>query len=547
MAVDRLLQSYQETPYPSLCYTQTHPDRLATLATLLGLQPTPVRQCRVLELGCAAGGNLIPMAYGLPDSEFVGADFSALQIEMGQSMVDALGLDNVTLLSRDILEMPSDFGRFDYIIAHGVYSWVPSAVRDKLLAICKQCLAPNGIAYVSYNTYPGWHMLGALREMMLYHTRQITDPHERVAQARTLLQFLADSVPGSDDPYGTFLDAYSHLLQTYNTFVAREREKEQRGDELLLHDELEAENNPVYFYQFAAHAADHGLQYLVEADFPRVVPTNLPPQAAQGLFKMAGDVIEMEQYMDFLRNRTFRQTLLCHQDVSIRRRLQSDPQQLSAFYVATYARPVSADPDIDSADVEKFRGPDGAVLSTDHPVTKAAMMYLDQISPRALAFDTLLEEARQRVYVKGVPEPDAVTQARDAETLAANILKAISYSMRLVELHVDTPDFTLQAGQRPVASAVARLQAQEGSAKVASLRHERVKLDQISRYLLPYLDGNHDRAMLLDRLMILVEEGKIGVEEAGERVVEAEAIRQIMAQELESTLRWLGRAALLEA
>ena len=151
--------TYDDVPYPDLCYAYTHPGRIAAIATLLGMQPTPVENCRVLELGCAGGGNLIPMAYGLPNSTFTGIDNSARQIEMAQQKATALGLDNITLQTMDIMEVAPDFGEFDYIIVHGIYAWVPPAVQDQLLAICQQNLAPQGVAYISYNTLPGWSMI----------------------------------------------------------------------------------------------------------------------------------------------------------------------------------------------------------------------------------------------------------------------------------------------------------------------------------------------------------------------------------------------------
>src|SRR5262249_21258700 len=161
--------SYDEVPYTSHPFPQTHPDRLATVATLMGLRPAPVQRCRVLELGCVSGGNLIPMVATLPESRFVGLDLSLLQIESGRRQAEALGLKNVELLNRNLREVGPDLGQFDYVICHGVYSWVPPEIRDKILAICSQNLAPDGVAYVSYNTYPGWHMRGMIRDMMSYH------------------------------------------------------------------------------------------------------------------------------------------------------------------------------------------------------------------------------------------------------------------------------------------------------------------------------------------------------------------------------------------
>src|SRR5262245_7457600 len=111
---------YDEIPYRSHPFPQTHPDRLATVATLLGLSPTPVTRARVLELGCAAGGNLIPMAEALPEGRFVGVDLSARQLEDGHRTVAALGLKNIQLHHLSIADIPIDWGPFDYVLCHGV-------------------------------------------------------------------------------------------------------------------------------------------------------------------------------------------------------------------------------------------------------------------------------------------------------------------------------------------------------------------------------------------------------------------------------------------
>ena len=120
--------SYEEVPYPSRAFAETHPDHLATLARLFGLTPPPVERCRVLELGCAAGSNLIPMALSLPGSHFVGVDLSSRQIAEGQATAAALGLTNVVLEVLNLADVGSGLGRFDFIIAHGVYSWVEEAL-----------------------------------------------------------------------------------------------------------------------------------------------------------------------------------------------------------------------------------------------------------------------------------------------------------------------------------------------------------------------------------------------------------------------------------
>jgi len=161
---------YDDVPYGASAHASTHPDRLATIATLFGMAPAPVERCRFLEIACGDAGNLIPMAYELPRSEFVGFDLAARPIEMGERAAARLGLSNVTLSRLDLNDFPPSAGRFDYIVAHGLYSWVPGPVRDRLLALIGAHLAPHGVAFVSYNVYPGCYVRRMLWEMLKFHT-----------------------------------------------------------------------------------------------------------------------------------------------------------------------------------------------------------------------------------------------------------------------------------------------------------------------------------------------------------------------------------------
>src|SRR5271169_6418311 len=179
--------AYDEIPYPGSAFSRTHPDRLAVMAILFGMAPAPVARCRVLEIGCGDGGNLIPMAFGLPESSFTGVDLAESAIARGQELIGRLGLRNIQLRYLDLMDVDSGFPEFDYIIAHGVYSWVPPQVAEKILDICKSHLAEQGVAFVSYNTYPGGHLLDTIREMMQFHMRNIHIPRERLRQARELL------------------------------------------------------------------------------------------------------------------------------------------------------------------------------------------------------------------------------------------------------------------------------------------------------------------------------------------------------------------------
>src|SRR5207237_612092 len=155
-------------------------------------------------------------------------------------------------------------------------------VQEKIFAICQELLSPNGVAYVSYNTLPGWRMRGMLRDMMLFHTRQFTAPQQRAEQGRALLDFLAESAAEEGGPYSTFIRSELESL----------RDKE---DWYLLHDHLEEHNEPVYFHEFIGRAAAHGLCYLGEADVAVMVPGNFPPNVQQVLTRLAAEQVHMEQ------------------------------------------------------------------------------------------------------------------------------------------------------------------------------------------------------------------------------------------------------------
>ena len=529
--------SYDEVPYPSTAYAFTHPDNLATAAVLLGLTPTPVTHCRVLELGCAGGGNLIPLALELPDSTFVGIDASAVQIDDGNAAIAAVGCRNITLQQKDILDITPELGQFDYIIVHGIFSWVPVPVRDAILNICQQNLAPNGIAYVSYNTYPGWHMLGNIRGMMLYHTRNVVDPRMRITQARELLTFMNESLTTASEI------SNSRLIKAYAGFMQSEAEHiGSSTDSYVYHEELEAVNDPMYFHEFAAWAARHNLQYLCEANFSDVFLNDFPPQATKELLKLSHDLIELEQYMDFLRNRTFRKTLLVHKDISISRQLR--PDRILHLYVAANARSTSPDPDVRSISVEEFSNPEGLKFATDHPVTKAALLHLSEIWPQAIAFTELIDCAYARLD-QAAPEP--TTRAQDTQVLSANLLKGYAYSGRLIELRTWAPRFAPQVSERPVASPWARYQIQTGP-EVTTLCHTRAELKGIAQYVLGHLDGTHDRADLLAGLEKSVAAGTLILQPIdGEKAMEDTQVQHILSEELDEALHGLARAALLVA
>jgi methyltransferase-like protein/SAM-dependent methyltransferase len=519
--------SYDEVPYLSKPIPQTHPDRLATVALLFGMKAPALATCRVLELGCAAGGNLLPLAVSFPDGHFVGVDLSQRQVAMGQETIDALGLDNIRLEQRSILDVGPEFGEFDYILCHGVFSWVPAAVQEKILAICKRNLAPNGIAYVSYNTYPGWHMHRMIREVLCYHAGHFREPERRIAEARAFLDFLAGAVPQENNPYGLLLKNELEFLR-------------QREDWYFFHEFLEEVNEPIYFHQFAGRAAAAGLQYVGEAEVTMMTVGTVAPNIEQVLRKLASDLIHLQQYLDFLRNTQFRQSLLCHDGIRLDRLRR--PESLTAFQVASPARPVAAQPDVRSTAVEQFKGPQGS-LSTNEPLTKTAIMVLIECWPQSRSFEELGAAVWQRLYPQG--GPSEVARAEGMQQLAARLLNGYT-STKLVELRMGPPRCVVEVSARPVACPLARHQASTG-ALVTNRRHEARGLEEVNRQLLCLLDGRNDHAALLEQMLGWAEAGKLTVQAEGQKVTEAARLRAMLEQTLKVQLEVFARSALLVA
>jgi hypothetical protein len=325
-------------------------------------------------------------------------------------------LTNVELRALDLVDIGEEFGRFDYILCHGVYSWVPAEVRDRILAISSANLMPQGIAYVSYNCYPGWHARAAAREMMWYRAVRFDNPRDRVREAREFLRFLAGSVREPQACLGRILAEEADLL-------------DRLPDDYVFHEHLDEVNHPVYFHEFVDHAAAHGLQYLWES-YVGELDGDLPPEVIGTVHELAAGMVEQQQYIDFLIARRFRSSLLCHQGIALDRSIR--PERMTRFQVVGIARPCSASPDIGSTSSEVFQTSEEASMTTNHPVFKAALTCLAEHAPAALSFSELCAAIRDRMAATVIaqPVPDARVPSFVAHLLRRGALGGV------VELHL---------------------------------------------------------------------------------------------------------------
>lgn len=517
---------YDTIPYRSNPFRQSRPERLAAVAKLFGLDAPAVDSCRVLELGCSMGGNLLVMAQDHPGSRFIGVDSSSRQIADGWKRIDLLGLKNLQLKHMDILDIEDGLGQFDYIISHGVYSWVPAPVQNKMLEICQRHLAPNGVAYISYNTYPGWHVRGLVRDIMLYRGMQFSDPANRLAQAKSLVEFVAQATRGGDTPY-------TRLLQGELKTMGK------MEDYYLHHDHLEENNHPVYFNEFARRLTVNGLQYLGEADFSTMISTNFAPEVAKTLNELgAHDIVQMEQYMDFVRCRYFRQTLICRSGIRLNRALS--PGVVKSLYLATNATPAGVPLQLDESHTATFQTPSGHGVNCKSPLTKLALRELQRQWPEPLAFADLVARSKSEAAKEGHPADEASVE----DFLAGEMLACMAVGV--VEWQLTPVPFTTAVGKTPATSPLARLQA-SGGYDITNFRGETVKLDEIHRQTLKQLDGSLDMAALTDALLAAVKRGELVLHRDNDKtpVTDEKEMRRLLGPALEKVLANLAGKALL--
>jgi methyltransferase-like protein/ubiquinone/menaquinone biosynthesis C-methylase UbiE len=471
MPPPELKNTYDEVPYESHAYPQTHPRQMATVARIFGLNPPAPAKARILEIGCAAGGNLIPIAAAAPDCHCAGIDFSSGQIEDGRAFLSSTGLKNVRLEHMSIADVTPYFGKFDYIICHGVFSWVPYEVQEHILRVCSENLTPRGLAYISYNTLPGWGAVRSIRDMMVYHTSQFSDPAKKVQEAINMLLFVSNGLPENDNWRRTIEQEIKTLETSGNSWY-------------LYHEHLDNENNPIYFHELMSRANAHELRYVGESSgLPLMFVNNLAPSIANKLAQIT-DMIRQQQYMDFVRNRRFRMTVLAHADQPVNYRVP--PERIFDFHLTSILAP-DFDPKEQnwSSDIERTFG-NKAVITRDS-LSALPLTLLYENGDHPISAKALIQETAKKL---------GINDLQKLRTLWGDLAVKLVFFGHLI-LHDGPYGDLATVSEKPVVWALARVQAEQNR-PVTTLRHKTIKFDEAMRLLIPLLDGSKRPSELVD-------------------------------------------------
>lgn len=496
-ANQEITEAYDKRVYTSNAFPFSSPGHLRAAAHIWGLESVPLENARVLELGCAGGGNLLPFAVAYPQAHVVGIDLSSVQVKQGQEVVQALGVQNLHLHAMSLTDITPDFGQFDYIVAHGVFSWVPPEVREAMLRILRNNLSPNGIGYISYNTYPGWKAGDIVRDAMLLHSHSAQTEDDKLASAKAMLNLLSQGI-ASSNPLASSLRAAVAQLH-------------QHSDYYIAHEYLETFNNPCYLLEFVNLADQHSLTHVGDAD-PHVEMAVTYGQNVQLNHSLValGQPREMrQQYLDFAVGRNFRKSLVIHQARAGQIQAAPDMKRLADLRWAGQFTEVEPEANAPKGRVS-FRSYKNHPLYTNDAVVMKVVRTLSEAWPASLDFDSLLE--RVRPVLVGVDD-DATARKTLLETLQTLFrLNSLRYALELSPY-----DATHAVGREAptLIPSFAHIQARRADLEFGvgtfNLWHDsiNIRLREAEALVLKNIDGQRSRKQLATILRDALNRGDV--------------------------------------
>lgn len=511
---------------PAFAYA--HPASLYVLLRLLGHPAADITQARILEIGCGPAHRLLALAALLPEATVVGTDPDAKALALARTHAAALELDHLTLHQHSHATAPAALaGQFDYIVVQGVFDLIDDDDRRALLSGIKARLAPRGVAVIDYATYPGQHLQDPTRRLLEFAVTNDTPSAERVATAADVLEFIGKTSMDIDKSvYGAVLSMHAEQLQ-------RElAENPHAEDTAIIRSAFSTALRPLYFHQFAALCAAADLQFFYEADFANTLPGGMDASLMSSIRVMSGGNTERrEQYVDFLSNRTQRQSLVTHRGV--KSALQVNPEQLRRFYLRTRARPLERDDPDGQGDAmlpTVYKTPDGREYTMPDAATSAALYALCYAAPDALSWGEILSAIRGILGIEGLND-------KQSEALVEDIMGFYGNSTQLVQLVSWRPPLPQKVAPTPQVFPVALAVLNDGPL-VPTLWGEAVQVPPLVKLLMPHLNGENT---LDDLAMVLrgwVEEGYIQLNQDVD-------LDDVLQRQLLALLRWLHEHALL--
>jgi methyltransferase-like protein/ubiquinone/menaquinone biosynthesis C-methylase UbiE len=457
--------------YDSFPYPYTHPISMAALGTVMGLKPAGIEKARILEIGCASGSNIIPIAFDHPHAKVVGVDISKQDIELGQKHIKELGLKNISLLDCSVEDFAkSNKQTFDYVICHGVFSWVAPKTQKAILQLMHDSLDKNGMAYVSYNTYPGWHGLDAFKHMAQYHSKRFDGVEEKITQSYALFDFLLKGISNKDHPYPKLLKQEIEFIESHPPSYV---EQELLGEH----------HQPLYFHEFIDKIHDYELTYVGDVSLHFMYLENFPEEVRPALKELSNDIIRFEQYADFIANRRFRNSILCKHSEKLTLNRNVSPHVIEPLHVFSRLNPSQ-----EADGKTSYKNTEGKVaFTTDNPVVVAMLQILHEAKGKTIPVKKLVEKTNFFLNTKKDKMIEETVLGSLLQLYIGELISLYSASEKHITKHTDKPNLYPFARHQ--------LTFQDW---VTNCRHEKVAIGEFERKILPLCDGTRTERQVVD-------------------------------------------------
>lgn len=496
--------SYEDIPYDGQPIPATAPSALALCARFHGGPKAKRAGARVLEIGCGDGANLLPLAFHHPDYACVGIDTSARAIERAREGAAAIGCENVRFEEVDLAAYAP--GEHDYVIAHGVYSWIDEGARAALRALARKALAPSGLVYVSFNTQPAWGVRGRVRDALVRHREG------GLEGARARLGRLAKMLP--DNHWGTLL---LHEIE-------RARDA---SDSYLAHEYLVAHNDAFWIGDVIEAFARDGMRYVGDASFDR--PDGwVHPSAQKSAAEISPERVVQEEAIDLALFRQLRCAVFAREDAPWTDALAGS-LLLDEAYVAAAVRAQSDPFDASPGASELFRGPRGTEIRAESSLTKVALLILADRYPKAFRLDELVTLTEAVLREHGI-----AADPREREDLRDGLWQL--YQHLEAEVRLDDVKLRTAPSEKPVATRLTRYEASARTVLTTAL-HTALPLAPLDREIVKRLDGTRTRAQIVDEIAAALEAGQVSLEGTPDLI---ERMRPVLIQQLDAIVDTLA-------
>ncbi len=293
-AVSRAEEYVTDVAYVRGFEKNLSPSRLRACAALNGFAPPATGEFDYCELGCAHGDTTVALAAAFPRARFVGVDLNAAHIAAATTLALGAQTERARFLERDFEELARDeLPDFDYIVAHGVLSWIGPKKRAAVLDFIRRKLKPGGLAYVSYNALPGWAPVEPLRQLILARAAVATG--NSLDRARAGLEF-ADALR----------EAGAHYFESNPAATAMLETMKRHSLHYVVHEHLHAHWVPMYFAQVAAEMAAHDAYFVGQLPLHLNYRDLTIPASLEPIFRGVTDRSAFEGLKDFAVNTFFR-------------------------------------------------------------------------------------------------------------------------------------------------------------------------------------------------------------------------------------------------